>query len=412
MDITEGVENTKTAWLGEFPAHWEVLRIKNLFQEIDSRSETGTEELLSVSYHTGVYLKRESLDNEDDHLTNAASLIGYKKVAKGNLIINIMGAWNGRLGISAYDGITSPAYCVYRLKGNNNPEYYGYLFRTSLYVTEFLKYSAGIGTGYLRLYSDKFFSIFTVVPPKDEQDEIVEYIKAQEEKINLFIQKKQRFIELLKEQKSTIVKSKFSNSNENWKRRKISHSFKIIGSGTTPESGNSDYYDDGEINWINTGDLNDGYLDKCEKRITKLAFEKYSTLKIYPKGTLLIALYGATIGKVSIMNIEGCTNQACCALFGSDTFYTEFLFHWFIANRDILIQMSYGGGQPNISQEIIRQLRISCPSIEEQKQIVAHIITETATIDTAIAKAEREIELIREYKEAMIAEAVMGKSRN
>ena len=73
--------------------------------------------------------------------------------------------------------------------------------------------------------------------------------------------------------------------------------------------------------------------------------------------------------------------------------------------------MSYGGGQPNISQEIIRQLRISCPSIEEQKQIVSHIITETATIDAALAKAEREIELIREYKEAMIAEAVMGKMK-
>lgn len=409
--IATAVENTKTVWLGEFPTHWEVLRIKNLFQEVDNRSETGSEELLSVSHYTGVTLKRESLENEDDHLTNAESLVGYKLVQQGDLVINIMLAWNGSLGISPYNGITSPAYCVYRIKGDNNPEYFGYLFTTNLFKAEFRRYSTGIIDSRLRLYSDKFFSIFTVVPPKDEQDEIVQYIKAQEEKINLFIEKKQRFIELLKEQKSTIVKSKFSNSNENWKRRKISHSFKIIGSGTTPESGNSDYYDDGEINWINTGDLNDGYLDKCEKRITKLAFEKYSTLKIYPKGTLLIALYGATIGKVSIMNIEGCTNQACCALFGSDTFYTEFLFHWFIANRDILIQMSYGGGQPNISQEIIRQLRISCPSIEEQKQVVAHIITETATIDTAIAKAEREIELIREYKEAMIAEAVMGKRK-
>jgi type I restriction enzyme S subunit len=203
--LTENILDTKTVWLSEFPSHWEVLRIKNLFQEMDSRSKTGSEELLSVSYHTGVYLKRESLENENDHLTNASSLIGYKKVAKGDLIINIMGAWNGRLGISASEGITSPAYCVYRLKDNNNPEYYGYLFRTSLYVTEFLKYSAGIGTGYLRLYSDKFFNIFTVLPPKPEQDEIVQYIKAQEEKINLFIQKKQRFIELLKEQRQIVI---------------------------------------------------------------------------------------------------------------------------------------------------------------------------------------------------------------
>lgn len=75
-------ENTKTAWLGDFPSHWQVLRIKNLFQEMDSRSETGSEELLSVSHYTGVTLKRESLENEDDHLTNAESLVGYKLVSK------------------------------------------------------------------------------------------------------------------------------------------------------------------------------------------------------------------------------------------------------------------------------------------------------------------------------------------
>ena len=98
--IATAIENTKTAWLGEFPAHWEVLRIKNLFQEMDSRSETGSEELLSVSHYTGVTLKRESLENEDDHLTNAESLVGYKLVAKNDLVINIMLAWNGSLGIS------------------------------------------------------------------------------------------------------------------------------------------------------------------------------------------------------------------------------------------------------------------------------------------------------------------------
>ena len=191
--IAVAAENKKTVWLGEFPSHWEVLRIKNLFQEMENRSETGSEELLSVSYYTGVTLKRDSLENEDDHITNALSLVGYKVVKKNDLVINIMGAWNGRLGISPYDGITSPAYCVYRIKGDNNPEYFGYLFTTGLFIAEFRKNSTGIGSGFLRLYSDKFFSIFSVVPPKEEQDEIVQHIKAQEEKINQFIQKKKRF---------------------------------------------------------------------------------------------------------------------------------------------------------------------------------------------------------------------------
>jgi type I restriction enzyme S subunit len=131
--------------------------------------------------------------------------VGYKLVQQGDLVINIMLAWNGSLGISPYDGITSPAYCVYPVKGNNNPEYFGYLFSTNLFKAEFRRHSTGIIDSRLRLYSDKFFSIFTVVPPKDEQDAIVQYIKAQEEKINLFIQKKQRFIELLKEQRQGII---------------------------------------------------------------------------------------------------------------------------------------------------------------------------------------------------------------
>jgi type I restriction enzyme S subunit len=410
--IEIAVENTKTAWLGEFPAHWEVLRIKNLFQEIDNRSETGSEELLSVSYHTGVYLKRESLENEDSHLTNAASLIGYKKVKKDDLIINIMGAWNGRLGISAFDGITSPAYCVYRLKGNNNPEYYGYLFRTSLYVTEFLKYSAGIGTGYLRLYSDKFFSIFTVVPPKDEQDEIVQYIKAQEEKINLFIQKKQRFIELLKEQRASVVdevitrglntKVKFKESEiewlnlvpEHWKTYRLRFLCKITTGGKNTE----DREDDGEYPFY--------VRSQTVERINSYSYDGVG---------ILTAGDGVGVGRVFHL-VEGKFDfhQRVYLFYEiSKLVMPEFLFNY-LQNNMIKELMLYNAKSTvdSVRLPVLKDFQVLIPPIEEQKQIVSHIKTETATIDTAIAKAEREIELIREYKEAMIAEAVMGKRKN
>jgi type I restriction enzyme S subunit len=420
--IATAVENTKTSWLGEFPAHWEMLRIKNLFLEMDSRSETGNEELLSVSYHTGVYLKRESLDNEDDHLTNAASLLGYKKVAKGDLIINIMGAWNGRLGISAYDGITSPAYCVYRLKGNNNPEYYGYLFRTSMYVTEFLKYSAGIGTGYLRLYSDKFFSIFTVVPPKDEQDEIVQYIKEQEEKINLFIQKKQRFIELLKEQRQSVIDlaiTQGTNRNvnlvdsgekwigkipQNWQLRKLKFCVSL----------NSNEIDENEI----------------EEEVFKIALENIDnwTGKFidtgnpqfegkgvpFKAGDILFNKLRPYLAKAFIAKSSGfCVGELLVLTPNAEYFTSEFLFQRLMTSEfiDIVNSTTYGAKMPRASWNFIGNLKIPIPPIEEQKQIVSHIKTETATIDTTIAKAEREIELIREYKEAMIAEAVIGKRK-
>ncbi|NDB82873.1 MAG: restriction endonuclease subunit S [Alphaproteobacteria bacterium] len=224
--MTTTATYNKSAWLGNYPAHWQVLRIKNIFSEIEDRSTSGNEELLSVSHYTGITLKRDSLENEDDFISNAETLEGYKRVAKGDLVINIMLAWNGSLGISPFDGITSPAYCVYRAKENNNPEYFGYLFASNLLKTEFRKKSTGIIDSRLRLYSDKFFSIFSVVPPVEEQNKIVEYIKTQSQKINHFIAKKQQFIALLKEQRQSVItkaitkgvndKASFKPSNIEW----------------------------------------------------------------------------------------------------------------------------------------------------------------------------------------------------
>lgn len=400
--IATAVENTKTAWLGAFPAHWEVLRIKNLFQEMDSRSETGSEELLSVSHYTGVTLKRESLENEDDHLSNAASLIGYKKVVKGDLIINIMGAWNGRLGISAFDGITSPAYCVYRLKGDNNPEYFGFLFRTSLFVSEFLKHSAGIGTGYLRLYSDKFFSIYSVVPPKNEQDQIVHYIKAQEEKINRFIEKKLRFIELLKEQRLSIVfKTVTKGLNKdaklketgidwigkipsNWDLKRMKYLCKISNGMDCEKDGI------GEFPVYGSG----GVFGRTDKFL-------------YNKPSVLLGRKGTIDKPLYVTEPFWTVDTAFYTKIFEDVVEPDFFYQ--ICCCIPFESLSTKTALPSMTQTNLYQVKFPVPPIEEQKQIVSHIKTETATIDTAIAKAERETELIREYKEAMIGEAVMGK---
>ena len=101
---------------------------------------------------------------------------------------------------------------------------------------------------------------------------------------------------------------------EGWEMEKVSHAFSTIGSGTTPIAGNPEYHNEGTTPWINTGDLNNGILKTCSKKITNIAFNDYSALKIYPIGSLIIAMYGATIGKVSILDFTACTNQACCVL--------------------------------------------------------------------------------------------------
>jgi len=416
--IATAVENTKTAWLGDFPSHWEVLRIKNLFQEMDSRSETGNEELLSVSHYTGVTLKRESLENEDDHLTNAESLIGYKLVQQGDLVINIMLAWNGSLGISPYNGITSPAYCVYRIKGENNPEYFGYLFTTNLLKAEFRRNSTGIIDSRLRLYSDKFFSIYSVVPPKHEQDEIVQYIKAQEEKINRFIEKKQQFIELLEEQRQSKIDEAVDGTNKNWFNKRL----KFVADIRFSNVDKLTIEDEIPVRLCNYVDVykNDYITNDLEfmtATATESEIEKFTVLK----GDVIITKDSEEATDIAVPTFvkEDLENVVCgyhLALIraNENEVLSEYLFRKFQSSelKAYFAVEATGVTRVGLSMGEITGVKISYPkTIEEQKQIVLHIKTETATIDKAIAKAEREIELIREYKEAMIAEAVIGKRK-
>jgi type I restriction enzyme S subunit len=410
------IANKYSTWLGDFPDHWEVLRIKNLFQEMDSRSETGSEELLSVSHYTGVTLKRESLENEDDHLTNAESLVGYKLVQQGDLVINIMLAWNGSLGISPYKGITSPAYCVYRVKGDNNPMYYGYLFSTNLFKAEFRRHSTGIIDSRLRLYTDKFFSIFTVVPPKDEQDDIVQYIKAQEEKINLFIQKKQQFIELLKEQRQSKIDEAVDGTNKNWLSKKLKYIAEIKFSNVDKHT----IEDEIPVRLCNYVDVykNDyitNDLELMNATATETEIEKFTV----QKGDVIITKDSEEATDIAVPTFvkEDLENVVCgyhLALIraNENEILNEYLFRKFQSSelKAFFAIEATGVTRVGLSMGEITGVKITYPnSLEEQNQIVSHIKTETATVDIAIAKAERELELIREYKEAMMAEAVMGK---
>lgn len=407
--MTAAPTYNKTAWLGNYPEHWKVLRVKNLFAEMEERSVSGNEELLSVSHYTGVTLKRDSLDNENDFISNAESLEGYKKVAQGDLVINIMLAWNGSLGISPYNGITSPAYCVYRAKDDNNPEYFGYLFSTNLLKTEFRKKSTGIIDSRLRLYSDKLFSIFSIVPPLTEQNQIVEFIKIQSQKINHFIAKKKQFIALLKEQKNVVAYDKiFVNGNkENFPNRRIKSISKILRGKFSHRPRNDERLYNGEFPFIQTGEVSqaDKYINNYRQTLNEWG---YSVSKEFPIGTLCLTI-AANVGDVAILNFNACFPDSIIGIVPNSEVCLDYMYFALRSLKAKFISEATLTTQYNLNIERVGPIKIPLPSIEIQENIVAQIETETATIDTAIAKTEKEIELIKEYKEAMIAEAVMGK---
>ncbi|MCB0495925.1 MAG: restriction endonuclease subunit S [Cyclobacteriaceae bacterium] len=426
------VQDIHTAtWLSSVPQHWKTLRIKNLFDEIDERSETGEEELLSVSHYTGVTKKRDSLENEDDFISNAKTLVGYKKVAENDLVSNIMLAWNGSLGISKYEGITSPAYCVYRIKGDNNPHYYGYLFSTAIMKAEFRKKSFGIIDSRLRLYSDKFFSIPVAVPPRNEQDQIVTYIKAKSKKIKHFIQKKQAFIELLKEQRQAIISRAvikginpdvtlkdsgiqwLGDIPEHWEVRRIKNISSVISKGTTPSTMGADTVENGSIRFLKAENLYSNNISLepsffIDEETDEILFR--SRLEM---NDVLIVIAGATLGRTGIVTEEvlpANTNQAICFIRPKEV-NSEFLQMWLQTPyiSSLIWLNATQAAQPNLAMGKIAEFKILYPPINEQQEVVEFIKAETLTIDTAISKAEKEIELIKEYREAMIAEAVLGK---
>jgi len=142
-------------------------------------------------------------------------------------------------------------------------------------------------------------------------------------------------------------------------------------SGATPSRSNPDYYN-GTIPWLKTGDLNDSYITDTSEYITELALSKTS-VRLNPIGSVLIAMYGATIGKIAILKTAATTNQACCACIAYNGIYNKYLFYFLLAYRKNFIKMGAGGAQPNISKEKIVNTIFPFPPLPEQKRIIAKI---------------------------------------
>ncbi|MBI5352479.1 MAG: N-6 DNA methylase [Chloroflexi bacterium] len=153
-------------------------------------------------------------------------------------------------------------------------------------------------------------------------------------------------------------------------------------SGGTPLRSKNEYYENGTIPWLKSGEVAQGFVYNAEEKITELGL-KNSSAKIFPVNTVLVAMYGATAGQVGILKIEATTNQAICGVFPNDKFIPEFLYLLLKSQTDYLVSISSGGAQPNISQSVIRNLQIPLPPLEIQRQLVDEIAAYQRIIDGA-----------------------------
>lgn len=254
------------------------------------------------------------------------------------------------------------------------------------------------------------------LPPLKEQEKIAEILST----IDSQIEDTEKLIEKSKELKKGLMQklltkgighSEFKKTEVGeipveWEVKSISSVSNTM-SGGTPNRSKKHYYIDGNISWVKTGELGAKYIHDTEEKITELAINE-SSAKLVPSYSVIIAMYGATIGKLSININEVTTNQACCSIIcDKDILSYEYLYYYLDFNKDKLIALGAGGAQPNISQQIIRDFKITVPNVNEQ-EIIIQILS---AIDNKVEKEQNKKQKLEELKKGLMQQLLTGKIR-
>lgn len=424
MERYSEYKDSGAKWLGKIPKHWDVIKAKYLWNEVFSFSENGSENLLSVSQYDGITQAKNESRSE--------SLKGYKKVAKDNLVINIMLAWMGGLGVSEYNGIVSPAYCVYRLKKAANPKFMHYLYKTPTYLAEFARHSTGVIPSRWRMYTDDFGQVLTLIPPIDEQDKIVSYLDKVTSKIDEAIAQQQKMIDLLNERKQIIINNavtKGLNPDVPMKYSGVDWIGEIPEHWTTIRLGycawirarlgwkglKSDEYVDNGYPFLSAFNIVNNKLDWNKLNyINKFRYEESPEIKLRI-GDILLVKDGAGIGKCARVDSlplgEATANGSLAFITANERVYYKFLHYYIISNsfnkyKDLLIT---GMGVPHLTQGEIKNMMLPIPPLNEQYIIVQRLDKNINVIDNILEHYLQQITFLQERKRIIINDVVTGK---
>lgn len=432
--MTEKYESYKPSgipWIREIPSHWDTMRIKFYCDSISSGATPSTN---VAGYWDGYIPWIPSGCCHDCNIDEAPKFItkeglqscSTQIIPASTTVMAMTGATCSQVGFLTIDAATNQSVMAYR--ENKKKADAKFLFYLLQGAREYIL-THQTGGAQAGINGQDCSNLLVPLIPIEEQKKISSYLDRRCAAIDRTISTQEKKIRLLEKLKINVISSAtfqglYSTElkatgiawmpliPKHWKLEKVSRVFNYaqIGSGTTPKSSVSDYYDENGYNWLQTGDLNDGIIIRTSKKVSSTAIKDYN-LKFYPKQSIVIAMYGATIGKVGILGIETSTNQACCVLPPSQKCLSKFAFYYFIAAKPSLLIEASGGGQPNISQDVIRQHRIALPPIDEQQAIVHYLDNECAPIDAAIEKAHELVKKLKNYKKSLITEVVTGKRK-
>lgn len=392
-------------WIGRIPREWKVERIKTLFSERNERDCQG-KTLLSVSQYFGIRPKSET-DLADSHI--AESYDDYKEVHKGDFVMNIMLAWNGSYAVSDYDGIVSPAYCVFKFRKDYCTKYFHYLLRTDGYPAAFKTMSRGVIESRLRLYPEQFYTFPVIIPPIQEQLQIADYLDKKCEEIDSLVELQEQMIAQLTEYKQSVITEAVTKG--------LDPTAPLVPSGI-------DWIGDIPKGWnmqrlkflctIQTGNQDTQDSDPCGVYpfYVRSPIIERSNKHSFEGEAILMAGDGAGAGRV-FHHVYGkyAVHQRVYRLANIKEVDSNYLFY-FISSL-FCKEMDRGSAQstvPSVRLPMLQNFNICIPTDGEQIDIVKYLDKKCGEIDALIDMKQKKIEALKEYKKSVIYEAVTGKT--
>ena len=420
-------------WLGQVPRCWEVKRAKSIFQRIDERSTTGKEELLTVSSARGIVPRKTA----NVTMFKAESYLGYKLCWPGDLVINSLWAWAGGLGVSRHHGIISSAYGVYRIRPDAamTPAFVHEVVRSSSFNWELRVRSKGVWISRLQLTDISFLDAPMHMPPPAEQAAIVRFLDWANGRLERAIRAKRKVVTLLNEQKQAIIHRAVTRGldlsaslkpsgipwlgdiPQHWEVRRLRTLVHRIDQGVSPLA--VGFLAEGD-SWgvLKSGCVNRGVFRETEHKQLARSFEIDPAIVVRVGDVLISRACGSptlvgSVGRVKSLRYQLILSDKTFRASFRDCVDVDFMV--FAMNGRYYrhqVEQAISGAEGmanNLPLSSLRDFVFAIPPTAEAAVIAGHLESETAGLQTAISRLEREIELLREYRTRLVADVVTGK---
>lgn len=420
MKQYDSYKGSGVEWIGEVPSHWTPCRFKDFMKlsttASDSIHKIGLENIESA---TGRFIE-----------TNTEFEGNGVEFKKDSIVYGKLRPYLQKVWLADLDGNAVGDFFVFNANSNSYPLYLKYLMLSDGFTKE--ADGSTFGAKMPRVSSDFILTLHFCLPPLTEQTAIANYLDKKCSEIDNVISAQQNRIALLQELKQSVIThavTKGLDSNVEmkdsgvewigevptcWNVMPIKHVAKT-NSGSTPKNIKGKSNDESIIKWVRTTDLSDmaDYVYDSSEYLSKAEFGSASCPWL-PKHTVVVAMYGGagTIGKTGILGIDATINQALCSLETTSIEHYKYLFYTVKALRPYWMKLAASSRKdPNISQDIIRNMKVVVPSYIEQEDIVDYLDRRCSSLDNSISKAQHQVDLLQEYKQSLITEVVTGKRK-